>query len=176
MTTNESSLNDKHLPPSIWQPRRPAIRSTLPAFQRLPKGTQIRDYTASGRTQRKWADVSWDTFIFTTSEEVQKERIEGLFSSESWTEVRVFLDKHPFLAELLFEVDAQVRRYFEGAEVSLEVIVDPEGLSEEHLTAYIHTSLSPEEAANQLDQLNEEWWLDTLQQGRQKLFINLAFL
>lgn len=172
----ESTNHDKHTPPFTWRLLDSPMKSISRVSHRHSKGVGIRDYAVRGKSRGKWADVTWDNIIFTTPQGIQRGRIEGLFFAENWGEVGIFLDRHPYLGELLFEVHTQIQTYFPTSEIGLEVIVDPESLSEEHLTAYIHTSLSPEEAADRLDQFNEEWWFDAFYQGQEKLFINLAFL
>lgn len=103
--------------------------------------------------------------------------LEELYVFRRRMEVLRFLDVHPFLVPLLLEAYAKIGRYFEPYhEVFLEVISDPEATNDRQLFAFIGTRLPPDEALDSLEPFDEEWWLDTLDEARGKLCIDVEFL
>ena len=60
--------------------------------------------------------------------------------------------------------------------VALKVVTDPEIAGENQLFAYVHTTLSPKEAFNKMDRLDEEWFLDEINRTRGKFNLNIEFV
>ena len=105
------------------------------------------------------------------------QRLEQLYVFRKRIEVLQFLKMNRFLAPLLLEAYTKIGRHFgQYPRVFLEVIADPEANNNSQLFAFIGTSLSPDEALEMLDRLDEEWWLDTLDEAQGKLCIDLEFL
>lgn len=89
--------------------------------------------------------------------------------------VREFLDAHPHLIPFLIEAYSRIRRYFgTDATATLEVIQDPEA-DGETLFAYIRTPLPVDAAMDRLDRLDDEWFLDRLDQVGELFNFNLEF-
>ena len=88
-----------------------------------------------------------------------------------------FLATPPHLVPLLVEARPEIARYF-GPEtpVVLEVIPDREAEGYSDLFAFIQTALPTTEAAERLDQLDEEWWLEALDRARCNLTIDIEFI
>jgi hypothetical protein len=90
-------------------------------------------------------------------------RLEEAYSFRDALAVERFLDRHPQLIDLLIEAHAHVVKHFgPDVHVVLEVVVDPESDIGEQLFAYISTTLTPGEALDRLDRVDEEWFLNQL--------------
>jgi hypothetical protein len=90
-----------------------------------------------------------------------------------------YLDRHPFLVPLLWEVDVKARQYIDVvSRLILEVVKDFESGSEEgdELFAMIPTTLSPEEALQRLWHLDEDWWLEASGRGRHRMCVNIKYV
>jgi len=96
-------------------------------------------------------------------------QLEDLYIFRRADEVRRFLTAYLELIEFLLEAYAHLQRHFgPDPQVVLEVVSDPEIEGSEELFTYIRTSLPVDEALARLDSLDEEWFLDQLDQvGRQ---------
>ena len=91
-------------------------------------------------------------------------------------EVMDFAVNNSFLLQPLHEVCEYIRNYFrESAQAVLEVVTDPEFAEDQELVIFIHTDLSPEEAFEKLEQIDDEWWLDVPSNVRKKLCIDVEF-
>ena len=88
-----------------------------------------------------------------------------------------FLATHPHLVPLLVETRPEIARYF-GPEtpVVLEVIPDREAEGYSDLFAFVLTALPATEAAERLDQFDEEWWLEALDRARRNLTIDIELV
>lgn len=92
------------------------------------------------------------------------------------SEVREFLINNSFLFSLLREAYEQVRNYFgQSAQITLEVVTDPEATEDQELVVFIRTHFSPHKAFEKLEQFDEEWWLHTPLSARKKLCITVEF-
>ena len=90
-----------------------------------------------------------------------------------------YLDRHPFLVPLLWEVDVKARQYIDVVSpLILEVVKDFESGSEEgdELFAMIPTTLPPESALQRLWRLDEEWWLEASRRGPHRMCINIKYV
>ena len=89
-----------------------------------------------------------------------------------------FLSRHDFLVDVLIEAREHIRTHFgPDTPTALEVVYDLDDEHEEpELLALIETTLPAEEAAVQLDRLDETWWLDALPRSQYILTITLRFI
>ena len=90
-----------------------------------------------------------------------------------------YLDKHPFLVPLLWEVDIKIRQYFDvDSPLILEVVKDFESGWEEgdELFAMIPTTLPPAEARQRLRRFDENWWLEASRRGQHRMSINIRYV
>jgi hypothetical protein len=79
--------------------------------------------------------------------------------------VHRFLQAYPRLIDVLWEAQLHLAKHFgPDPQVALEVVSDPEANGAKQLFAYIRTTLPVEAALAQLDLLDEEWFLDQLDQ------------
>lgn len=90
-------------------------------------------------------------------------------------EVLQFLEKHPYLVELLLEAYGKIEAYFLRSEVFLEVAHDPEASDGDELVASIATTLKPKEAMQSLNQFDDDWWLSASDASEGRLCIRLEF-
>lgn len=88
-------------------------------------------------------------------------------------EIRSWLERHPRVKELLFELPTVVEEYFPAADLRLDVRVDPETSADERLGVYIQTELDPAEAVKRLTDLDAAWGdrVQSLSDGN--VFINV---
>ncbi len=104
------------------------------------------------------------------------EELREMYPFHSDTTVTSFLRVHPQLADVLLEARPRIEEHFDrGTPVQLEVVTDPENAGGDQLFAYIHTSLSVDEALARLDEFDEEWFLHQLPQVRDQLSFDLEF-
>jgi hypothetical protein len=97
--------------------------------------------------------------------------IEFLYSVQEPEKVQSFLEANKFLVPLLLTAYVHIQEHFPGSVVRLEM--DAEDNSQ--LIASIITNRSPDEAFQQLEQFDEQWWLDALDKAEMKLTISLEF-
>lgn len=103
--------------------------------------------------------------------------LESIFTFVRPPEVKAFLSDNSYLIPLLFDAREQLSRYFgQNAPVFLEVVSDPGSAGDSQLFALVETSMSPQEAFNALDRLDQYWWLDAGVQSRGNLEIDVKFL
>ncbi len=84
-------------------------------------------------------------------------------------EVIQWLEQYPVLVPILVEARDRLRDYFADAEVSLEVVADPEMIGYSQLIAFIISKADPDEAIDQLERFDEAWWLDHGEPAQDKL-------
>lgn len=107
--------------------------------------------------------------------QIEIQWLERLYVFRNRAEVIWFLEKYPFLVSLLLEAYDKIGKYFPHSPLFLEVFTDSEAVNESQLVIFIATNLTPDKAVERLDQLDEDWWLDALEQSQGKLCINLEF-
>lgn len=90
-------------------------------------------------------------------------------------QVYPFLTRNGFLGDVLLEALPQLQRNF-GPDMHVDLVLrsDPEEPYQE-LFGYVHTQGSIEDAHDNLDMFDDEWFLDNLQRTRGLLNFNLAF-
>ncbi len=101
--------------------------------------------------------------------------LERLYSFRRRAEVLGFLEKYPFLAPLLLEAYDRIRTYFPDSLIFLEVVADPEANGDYQLVASVAVDLDPDEALENLEQFDEDWWLDALDRAQGMLCIDVEF-
>ena len=95
-------------------------------------------------------------------------KLNGLYDIPNKQEVDDFLVKHPKLMDFAARAFKQIRRYFSSEVLSLEVTRDPEISNYEQLCVYIHTSLTVKEAVRTLNEFDDQWLLDHLNESCSK--------
>lgn len=148
-------------------------------------GTTMQDITPSDDAQRRMQlstlyqnQPPYETGpegLPPSSSDASYPNIENLYLFREANEVQGFLEENPFLVPLLQEARIHIKEYFPDSDVVLEVITDPEIMGEKELVASIVAGQNVEEACETLKQLNEDWWLDTLDRAEDQLHIGLEF-
>lgn len=101
------------------------------------------------------------------------ERLTGLYRFDD-VSVSRFLRENPFLLDLLIEAHKKIQQYFgPHTQVTLEVFTDPEAEDFQQLFALVHASPPLEEEDDPLENLYDEWWLDTLPAALGKMIISV---
>jgi hypothetical protein len=101
--------------------------------------------------------------------------LERLYTFRKREEVLWFLERYPFLVSLLLEAHYEIEKYFSHSQICLEVVTDPEAMDDYQLAVFIVTKLGPDEAVDRLEQFDEGWWLDVLDQAQGMLCIDVEF-
>jgi hypothetical protein len=98
-------------------------------------------------------------------------------------EVEDSLKKHMDLFTVLRDAPAHIREEdcFPGAEVVLDVFLDPDADEEESGSEYqlvivIKTSLPPDEAFKRYERLQASWWLERFVKFGDRLGLDLEFV
>ncbi|MBX3276440.1 MAG: hypothetical protein KF868_00420 [Acidobacteria bacterium] len=104
------------------------------------------------------------------------ERLSLDYQFRDYSQVREFLQKNPFLVNVLLEAFSEIRSHFGGStQIALEVVTDPED-GDQQLFAYILTPLAARDALALRDRLDEEWWFLALECTDGQLIIDLEFI
>jgi len=82
-----------------------------------------------------------------------------------------FIGNNPYLLPLLMEAYSRIRNFFPSEILFLEVATDPDEIGDKQLVIYICTDLSPQEAIDKLNQLDDNWWLNASDASDSKLLI-----
>ncbi len=101
--------------------------------------------------------------------------ISSIYSLRNSRKVLCFLQENQFLISLLIEARGYIAKYFPGSMVILELETDPDEPHSQQLVAAIVTNSSTDEAHQALKQLDEDWWLHTLERTQMKLCITVEF-
>jgi hypothetical protein len=123
-------------------------------------------------TMLTWQEIGASTVRVSQAE---IEWLERLYTFRERAEVLAFLERHPFLVSLLLEAYGEIGNYFSDSPIFLEVVTDPEAFDDHQLAVSIATNLDPDEAIDTLEQFDENWWLDALDQAQGKLCIDVEF-
>lgn len=86
-----------------------------------------------------------------------------------------YLAEHRWLHQPLRETYRKIAEYFPDSEISLELVNDPEIIDTTEIVAWISTHLDIDEAFDRLQRLDNEWFLNVLDQFRNQFTINLDF-
>lgn len=100
--------------------------------------------------------------------------LERLYVLEDRPQVRGLISERPYLAFLLFEGKVVIEQFFPASPIKLSIAFDPEYDESPRLIATIITSLSPQQAFDQLTALDEAWWLNALDRAQGSMSINIA--
>lgn len=87
-------------------------------------------------------------------------------------DAELYLQQHMTLLPVILEARKQIQKIFFSDKLSLAMEQDENG--EKKIFLYINTSLSVEEAAKRMDQLDEIWLIDHMEQ-LQNLVIDVRF-
>ena len=92
-------------------------------------------------------------------------------------ETLAFLERHPTVAPLLFDIRSNIRRFFGEDPVRLDMFHDPEWPQDDpELVANIQTALEPKEALARLQKFDDEWWIKRLSETRPPLIVSILLV
>ena len=161
--------------PSLLSSRFTVARPLPPFAAELPKGYDRIHFTRPS-LHTLWARDATSSntqFSVSGSSPVAAEQLQYGHSAD----VTAFLRENPDIDELLKEAEGRVSGLFGiNARISLSVITDPEA-PEDHriLLARISSQHEISEAAQLLDKLDYEWWLDVQPRVTGRLILDLSF-
>lgn len=103
-------------------------------------------------------------------------KISKFYTIENILDVNRFLQNHANLIDVILEAYLQIRKYFPAEKLRLKLFSDPESPQWEKLVLSIFTNPeSVDEALNQLEEFDENWWIDASSGVAVNLCINLDF-
>ncbi len=108
------------------------------------------------------------------SQEIYREIDSCNISFRNKREIIFHLSKYPELIPIITQAPRKIRNYFPKSPIVLEMRKDPEEGSS-ILMLYIQTSLSAEEAFNNLDMIDEIWWFNTSKKTSCNLCLHVEF-
>ncbi|HDG98752.1 MAG TPA: hypothetical protein ENG73_11405 [Desulfobacterales bacterium] len=100
--------------------------------------------------------------------------LEQMYTFREPGKVWDYLSANLFLIPFLVEARAKLQGYFPEATFVLQIFTDPEG-RDEKLAILAQVDLSPEEALNKLDRLDDEWLLHVPSDILTKVCIDVEF-
>jgi hypothetical protein len=85
-----------------------------------------------------------------------------MYALKNAGEIRCTIEKHNYLTSLLDDAYEDIRKEFPCEKISLEIYSDPAYPTEKEVLISILTSMSPDEAINRLDRVDDDWWINNL--------------
>lgn len=129
----------------------------------------------SDRMTFEWIEETGTSTVRALNFEIRQ--LEMIYEFRNSLEIVDYLKTYPFLIELLVEAFPEIERFFgRNPRVVLKLVKDPDIEGEEQLFAYIHTTLSAEEALNRMNRLDEEWFLTQIHRTEEKFNLNIEFV
>lgn len=106
------------------------------------------------------------------------------FEEKEKVAIEGFLRRHPFLVQILLDAANKIDSYFHEAQVFLNIAIDYETTdnnakevgNDEELAVSIATSMSPQEAIEQLKLFYSNWWSSASKEAKGKISIGLECL
>jgi len=118
-----------------------------------------------------WCPAPDSATTMVSTEEL--DRLENTYTFRNRDEVRGFIEEHPGLVPILQRAPVEIRKYFPGSCLSLEVSVDPEEPDFVELVVWVATSYDPKTAVAKLLQMDGDWWLCAMERLENSFSINL---
>ncbi len=168
--------------PNIYSVYRPLFNT---ASQRLARGEewgceQYYNVDRASKSVHSLIDLVADTSrneTLSTYPTSDLRKLEQRYIFRNRSEVMDFAVNNSFLLQPLHEAWDQIRNYFgESVQAVLEVVADPEFFEDQELVIFIRTDLSPDEAFEKMEQMDDEWWLDVPATVRKNLCIDVEFI
>ncbi len=95
-----------------------------------------------------------------SSFELGLQELQQLYSFANPVEIRAYLQKHPFLIELLQETQQNIKKYFEQAKLVLERTAIPDDNSHCKLMLTIHPVEAATDVLARYNELKYSWWVE----------------
>ncbi|MCE2720188.1 MAG: hypothetical protein ACK5RY_07850 [Dolichospermum sp.] len=123
---------------------------------------------------KTYQEKNWLTEDAKPSDKFSK--ISKFYTIENILDVNRFLENHANLIDVILEAYPQIRKYFPTEKLRLKLYIDPESSEWEYLIISICVSSeSVDEALNQLEEFDENWWIDASSGVAVNLCIHLDF-
>ncbi len=123
---------------------------------------------------KTYQEKNWLTEDAKPSDKFSK--ISKFYTIENILDVNRFLENHANLMDVILEAYPQIRKYFPTEKLRLKLYIDPESSEWEYLIISICVSSeSVDEALNQLEEFDENWWIDASSGVAVNLCIHLDF-
>ncbi|MFN9558472.1 MAG: hypothetical protein ACK55G_06965 [Dolichospermum sp.] len=135
-----------------------------------------KNYTDDWSIQfpKTYQEKNWLTEDAKPSDKFSK--ISKFYTIENILDVNRFLENHANLIDVILEAYPQIRKYFPTEKLRLKLYIDPESSEWEYLIISICVSSeSVDEALNQLEEFDENWWIDASSGVAVNLCIHLDF-
>lgn len=120
-------------------------------------------------------DIKPRTLLNPQISEDDLNRLKQLYTLKEQEDVIAFIKVYPFVINFLFEAEDKIHSYFPESELFLRMFNNPEAMDDTYLLIQIRTTFSPKETLQRFNQLEDEWWLDTLVSTKGKLSINVKY-
>lgn len=135
-----------------------------------------KNYTDDWSIQfpKTYQEKNWLTEDAKPSDNFSK--ISKFYTIENTLDVKRFLQNHSNLIDVILEAYLQIRKYFPAEKLRLKLFSDPESPQWEKLVLSIFANPeSVDEALNQLEEFDENWWIDASSGVAVNLCIHLDF-
>jgi hypothetical protein len=101
--------------------------------------------------------------------------LEQKYAVRDKTEIRQFLRRHPLLVQLLLDTYKEIKAYFPGSSIFLDMSIDLEEADDkENLIGSIATDLPPDEAIETLENFYDNWWWQASKKADGKVAFGLG--
>lgn len=104
--------------------------------------------------------------------ETSIEMLERVYTFQGYMNITTYLKNNYFLIPILFEALGEIENYFPNAKNILEVVRDSDSNQEK---LFLKIMSSAHNSLELLDELDENWWLDTLPRTKLKMNIDLEY-
>ena len=102
-------------------------------------------------------------------------QLRTLFHIEDFLSVTKFISQNPTLYSTLLEIEEAIRMHFPEEKLRLALYADPEGEMNDELAIYILTKDEPRTALAKLDEFDNNFWLDKIDQYGGLVLVNLRY-
>ena len=102
--------------------------------------------------------------------------LKSIFHVINFLAIEQYLDQNKFLYNVLFEIEAAIRKCFSEENLRLELYEDPEGEMEDQLAISIMTYDEPQVALAKLGEFDKDFWLNKIDQFGEFVSVNLRYL
>jgi hypothetical protein len=107
---------------------------------------------------------------------VPVQELNQLYTLRGWDEVVSYIGENQFLIPLLISAPTQIKRFFPGVKLELELFIDYDNLSNRYLIIIIQSRYSAKETNRRLDELLENWWLEAMYDTNSQLSLSVEFV
>ena len=123
-----------------------------------------------------WNEVVLLTSVTSTQQSLDISEIEEFYKMESRSEVASYVNKNPFLKNILKKAIPRIKETFPKSIVSLKMVCDPEDVELDHIAAYINVGdEDPEKVFDKYQAMKKAWMTKFVSEAKGKFLIDLEF-